>query len=47
MLYATSDVHECFALVKKALYHKPVKKVVFILHYQGGIEGGMIMDSLL
>jgi hypothetical protein len=47
MLYATSDVRECYALVKKALYRKGVKKVVFILHSQGGIEGGMILDWLL
>lgn len=47
MLYATSDVRECYALVKKALYRKGVKKVVFILHSQGGIEGGMIVDWLL
>lgn len=47
MLYATADVRECYALVKKALYRKGVKKVVLILHSQGGIEGGMIVDWLL
>jgi hypothetical protein len=34
-------------LVKKALYKPGVKKVVLILHSQGGIEGGMIVDWLL
>ncbi|RAL05214.1 uncharacterized protein BO80DRAFT_397584 [Aspergillus ibericus CBS 121593] len=47
MLFATEDVRECYALVKKALYRPEVKKVVLILHSQGGIEGGMILDWLL
>lgn len=34
-------------LVKKALYRPGIKKVVLILHSQGGIEGGMILDWLL
>ncbi|KAL6879328.1 hypothetical protein J3F83DRAFT_768581 [Trichoderma novae-zelandiae] len=46
-LYATSDIRDCYVLVKKALYRPGVKKVVLILHSQGGIEGGMILDWLL
>lgn len=47
LLYATSDIRQCYVLVKKALYRRGVKKVVLILHSQGGIEGGMILDWLL
>ncbi|KAJ5333369.1 uncharacterized protein MYU51_014453 [Penicillium brevicompactum] len=46
-LFATPDVRECYVLVKKALYQPGVKRVVLILHSQGGIEGGMIVDWLL
>jgi hypothetical protein len=34
-------------LVKNALYKPGIKKVVLILHSQGGIEGSMILDWLL
>jgi len=44
--YATNDVRDCYAIVKKTLF-SPCTKVVFILHSQGGIEGGMIIDWLL
>ncbi|KAH0497690.1 hypothetical protein TgHK011_004979 [Trichoderma gracile] len=47
LLYATSDIRDCYVKVKKALYRPGVKKVVLILHSQGGIEGGMILDWLL
>ncbi|KAJ5762253.1 uncharacterized protein N7511_005635 [Penicillium nucicola] len=47
LLFATSDVRDCYVLVKKALYKKEVKKVILILHSQGGIEGSMIVDWLL
>ncbi|KAH6855061.1 hypothetical protein B0I37DRAFT_363803 [Chaetomium sp. MPI-CAGE-AT-0009] len=47
LLYATSDIRDCYILVKKALYRREIKKVVLILHSQGGIEGGMIVDWLL
>ncbi|PWY90104.1 hypothetical protein BO70DRAFT_359089 [Aspergillus heteromorphus CBS 117.55] len=47
MLYATDDIRQCYVLIKKALYKPEVKKVVLILHSQGGIEGGMILDWLL
>ncbi|KAH7127273.1 hypothetical protein EDB81DRAFT_907421 [Dactylonectria macrodidyma] len=47
LLYATSDVRQCYVLVRKAFYWRGVKKVVLILHSQGGLEGGMILDWLL
>ncbi|KAM5363053.1 hypothetical protein ACJZ2D_012238 [Fusarium nematophilum] len=47
LLYATPDIRECYVLVKKALYRRGIKKVILILHSQGGIEGGMILDWLL
>ncbi|CAG8263887.1 unnamed protein product [Penicillium salamii] len=47
LLFATPDVRECYILVKKALYQPGVKRVILILHSQGGIEGGMIVDWLL
>jgi hypothetical protein len=45
--YATSDIREAYASIKNALYNPKIKKVVFILHSQGGIEGGLIIDWLL
>lgn len=45
--YATQDVRDCYQIVKKTLYNPDLRKVVFILHSQGGIEGGMIIDWLL
>jgi hypothetical protein len=45
--YATSDVRDCYAVVKETLYKPDLNKVVFILHSQGAIEGGMIIDWLL
>lgn len=45
--YATNDIRECYAAVKETLYKESLTKVVFILHSQGAIEGGMIIDWLL
>ncbi|KAM5349730.1 hypothetical protein ACJ41O_006235 [Fusarium nematophilum] len=47
LLYATQDVRDLYLLVKAALLNPDKKKVVLILHSQGGIEGGMIVDWLL
>ncbi|PVH67265.1 hypothetical protein DL98DRAFT_386718, partial [Cadophora sp. DSE1049] len=47
LLFATLDIRECYVLVKKALYRPGIKKVILILHSQGGIEGGMVVDWLL
>lgn len=44
--YATQDVREAYALIKEALLDGEIKKIVFILHSQGGIEGGLILDWL-
>jgi len=45
--YATSDVREAYVQVKKALYDDKITKVVFVVHSQGCIEGGLIVDWLL
>ena len=45
--YSTQDVRDAYALIKEALLNKSYTKVVFILHSQGGIEGGLIIDWLL
>ncbi|KAL2072002.1 hypothetical protein VTL71DRAFT_11345 [Oculimacula yallundae] len=45
--YATQDVRDCYRTVKSTLYKPHLTKVIFILHSQGGIEGGLIVDWLL
>ncbi|OLN94211.1 hypothetical protein CCHL11_02838 [Colletotrichum chlorophyti] len=45
--YATYDVRMCYRIVKETLYNPQYSKVVFILHSQGGIEGGLVLDWLL
>lgn len=45
--FATQDVRTGYARLKGYLYDAEVTKVVFILHSQGGIEGGLIIDWLL
>ncbi|KAI0010687.1 hypothetical protein F4779DRAFT_638593 [Xylariaceae sp. FL0662B] len=45
--YATGDVREAYKIVKEKLYNPQYSKVVFILHSQGGIEGGLVLDWLL
>lgn len=45
--YAAEDVRDCYKIVKAFLYDPSKTKVVFILHSQGAIEGGMILDWLL
>lgn len=45
--YATGDVRICFKLLKELLYDPGKSKVIFILHSQGGIEGGLVLDWLL
>ncbi|GIK07926.1 hypothetical protein Aspvir_003596 [Aspergillus viridinutans] len=46
LLYSNANVRQCHMLIKKALYAPGIKKVVLILHSQGAIEGGMILDWL-
>ena len=45
--YATQDIRDCYKIVKDKLYRRDLTKIIFILHSQGGIEGGMIIDWLL
>jgi hypothetical protein len=45
--YATYDVRVCYTIIKAKLYNPAYSKVVFVLHSQGGIEGGLIIDWLL
>src|SRR4051812_30944104 len=42
--YATQDVRDCYKLIKNDLSNPSYKKVILILHSQGGIEGGLILD---
>ncbi len=44
---ATRDVREAYKIVKEKLYNPGYTKVVFLLHSQGGIEGGLVLDWLL
>lgn len=45
--YATGDVRITYRLLKEVLYDPAKSKVVLILHSQGGIEGGLVLDWLL
>ncbi|TAQ88695.1 hypothetical protein B7494_g2980 [Chlorociboria aeruginascens] len=45
--YATNDIRVGYATIKATLYERHLTKVILILHSQGGIEGGMIIDWLL
>lgn len=45
--YATPDVRKAYVLIKAALLDTDCDTVVLILHSQGGIEGGLIIDWLL
>lgn len=45
--YSTQDIRDAYALVKEALTNEHRKKVVLILHSQGGIQGSLMIDWLL
>ena len=47
--YSTPDVRDAYKLIKAALLDqkRDFRKVILILHSQGGIEGGLILDWLL
>lgn len=45
--YATGDVRMCYRKMRELLYDPKKSKIVFVLHSQGGIEGGMVLDWLL
>ncbi|KAL1604070.1 hypothetical protein SLS60_005662 [Paraconiothyrium brasiliense] len=46
-LYATTDIRRSYVTIKASLLKEKNKKVVLILHSQGGIEGSLILDWLL
>lgn len=45
--YPVADVRQVYPVIKQALLDNKYKKVVLILHSQGGIEGGLVIDWLL
>lgn len=45
--YCTTDIRKAFEVIGQALRDPKTKKVVLILHSQGGIQGGLIVDWLL
>ncbi|KAL5366438.1 hypothetical protein BJX96DRAFT_182605 [Aspergillus floccosus] len=45
--YATQDIRDAYALVKRYLLDPHNKKVVFVSHSQGGIEGSLVVDWLI
>lgn len=45
--YATADIRRSYVTVKEKMLDPSSKKVVLLLHSQGGIEGGLILDWLL
>ncbi|TQB71584.1 hypothetical protein MPDQ_007443 [Monascus purpureus] len=45
--YATQDVRDAYPYIKKALLNPQFDKVVLIVHSQGGIEAGLVIDWLL
>lgn len=46
LYFGTSDTRGCFAIISELLRDKS-KKVVLILHSQGGLEGSIILDWLM
>ena len=46
-LYNTQATRDGYILVKQALQDPRYEKVVLILHSQGGIQGGLIVDMLI
>lgn len=45
--YNTQDVRQAYEFIKSELTNSGNDKVILILHSQGGIEGGMVVDWLL
>ncbi|RDA92721.1 hypothetical protein CP533_1424 [Ophiocordyceps camponoti-saundersi (nom. inval.)] len=45
--YATADVRLTYKILRDVLYDPSKSKVIFVLHSQGGIEGGLVIDWLL
>lgn len=46
LYFGTTDTRACFAIISELLRDKE-KKVVLILHSQGGLEGSIILDWLM
>lgn len=44
--YATLDIRQAYSALKKILSDTNIHKVVLILHSQGAIEGGLVLDWL-
>jgi hypothetical protein len=45
--YPVDDVRQAYPVIKQALLDAKYKKVVLVLHSQGGIEGALVIDWLL
>ncbi|KAF2459922.1 hypothetical protein BDY21DRAFT_316655 [Lineolata rhizophorae] len=45
--YCTQDVRDSYSLIKAALLNDKYRKVILVLHSQGGLEGSLIIDWLL
>ena len=45
--YATGDVRACYRVVKQKLYDANLSKIILVLHSQGAIEGGLVLDWLV
>ena len=44
--FGTTDIRTAYAALADILSHNDIHKVVLILHSQGGIEGGLVLDWL-
>ncbi|KAI9840115.1 MAG: hypothetical protein M1837_001919 [Sclerophora amabilis] len=44
--YCTQDVRDGYVILKEAINDPAFKKIVLVLHSQGGIEGGLMLDWL-
>lgn len=45
--YATCGTRVCYRILKQKLYDPKITKIILILHSQGGIEGGLVVDWIL
>lgn len=47
LYFGTSDTRGCFAIISDLLRDTKRKKVILVLHSQGGLEGSIILDWLM
>lgn len=47
LYFGTTDTRVCFSHISTALLNQDKKKVILILHSQGGLEGSIILDWLI